>query len=758
MKKLIYIVISLITLLAIVAGFHSRPNSHEQMIDLLQKANHKTRSFRNDFSPESQLAHIDSMMDRSEPVEMGMYMKAYSLLKLGEEEKAIALLETIIKQIGSNNPRATEVAMADLALAYLRLGEQTNCLAKHSAESCILPIRGQGIHTNQTGSQKAIDIYEALLKRNPDDIESRWLLNLAYMTLGKYPQGVPAAWRIDNMVDTTTRINAFQDAAKGLKLDVNNMAGGVIIEDFDHDGYLDVVLSAWGLDEPMHFFKNNASDRGNGPAFIDRSEESGLKQLTGGLNIMQTDYNNDGFADIFVLRGAWQGEFGEQPNSLLKNNGDGTFTDVTTISGLLSFHPTQTATWQDFNNDGWLDVFIGNETTNTFQTVAKLHPCELFINNQDGTFTEVANQASCNITGFVKGVTSGDYDNDGWQDLFLSTMDGNRYLLKNKGLRAKTKVPYFEDVSLDAGLRDESGNSFTTWFWDYDNDGWLDIFVCDYTFQKSLAYYEAAEALKQPFGKAGTIYLYHNSHNGKFTNVSAAAKLQKTTFSMGGNFGDINNDGFLDMYLGTGNPNYKSLVPNKMFLNQQGKTFADVTTSARVGNLQKGHGVSFADLDNDGDQDIYIEMGGAYVGDGYPSSLYLNPGQSTNNWICLNLHGTKTNRLAIGSRVKLTFQDNGVRRTVYRDVNSGGSFGASPLRREIGIGAATVIDEVEVRWQGSKTVQVFRNIKPNQFLSITEGSNKLERTALKKLNFSQEVAPICQTPLALGTRPGTRKP
>jgi len=393
-------------------------------------------------------------------------------------------------------------------------------------------------------------------------------------------------------------------------------------------------------------------------------------------------------------------------------------------------------------------VFIGNETANSFVAAgSKIHPCELFLNNQDGTFTEAANLANCTIVGFVKGVTSGDYDNDGWKDLFISTMDGNRYLLKNKGLA--DKIPRFDDVSMEAGIRDETSNSFTTWFWDYDNDGWLDIFVCDYTFQKSLAHYEAAEALKMPIDKSGTIMLYHNNQNGTFSNVSEAANLQKTVFSMGGNFGDINNDGFLDMYLGSGNPNYKSLVPNKLFLSQGAKTFADVTASGRVGHLQKGHGVSFADMDNDGDQDIYIDMGGAYAGDSYQNSFYLNPGQNANNWICLNLHGTRTNRLAIGSRVKLTFWEKGVKRSVYRDVNSGGSFGSSPLRREIGIGAATSIDEIEVRWQGSKTVQVFRNIKPNQFLSITEDRDKLDRIALKTLNFSPAVGPICPDPIAL---------
>ena len=143
--------------------------------------------------------------------------------------------------------------------------------------------------------------------------------------------------------------------------------------------------------------------------------------------------------------------------------------------------------------------------------------------------------------------------------------------------------------------------------------------------------------------------------------------------------------------------------------------FADVTSSARVGHLQKGHAVSFADMDNDGDQDIHSEMGGAYPGDAYQNAFFLNPGQNNNNWICLNLEGTKSNRSAIGTQVKITFSENGISRSVYREVNSGGSFGASPLRREIGIGEAEQIDQIEVRSHGSNEVQFFKNIEPNRF-------------------------------------------
>jgi hypothetical protein len=585
-----------------------------------------------------------------------------------------------------------------------------------------------GIHTQQTGSRKAIEIYTKLLEKNPNDLESRWLINLAYMTLGEYPKGVPSKVLLPGMEgDTTYKVRRFQDVASNLKLDVNNMAGGSIVEDFNNDGYLDIMTSGWGTEEALHFFKNNTDG-----TFADVSDKIGLQGITGGLNMTQADYNNDGFTDVLVLRGGWKREFGKEPNSLLKNNGDGTFTDVTIESGLLSFHPTQTATWNDFNNDGWLDLFIGNEN---FPGTKTPHPCELYINNQDGTFTEIAKKANCELFKYVKGVSSGDYDHDGWKDIFISTLDGQRLLLKNSS-HSKNEV-LFTDVTSKAGLDRHHGNTFPTWFWDYDNDGWLDIFTCDYTYTNtSLGIFFASERLNIPAGNPEKMLLYHNNHDGTFTNVANELGLNKNAFAMGSNFGDIDNDGFLDMYLGTGNPDYKSLIPNKMFKNMDGQKFADVTTSARVGHLQKGHGVSFADVDNDGDQDIYTDMGGVYPGDAYQNSFFLNPGQNTNNWICLKLEGIESNKGAIGTQVKLTFQENGKQRSVYRDVNSGGSFGCSPLRREIGIGQATMVDEIEISWHGSKRVQVFKNVKPNSFYKITEGNNQLQQVPIKTIVWS----------------------
>lgn len=722
-SKTLFYIITLFVLLSV--SCRHRLSSHEQMVSILKEFREKSANPHNDSHPRAKLKYTDSLLSVARnPGEIAYcnFLKAHILLQLGEEEKSLTIYSALEKTV---NRYQLELVWRDMAVANFRLAEQTNCVANHASASCIFPIKGMGIHSDMAGSRKAIEVYENLLKKTPDDLESRWLLNLAYMTLGEYPKNVPPAYFLPGMDgDTTVKVLPFEDIAADLTIDVNNMAGGSIAEDFDNDGYLDLVTSSMDIDEPMHYFKNNADG-----TFTDLSNKAGLEGITGGLNIMQTDYNNDGLKDIFVLRGAWKKEFGNEPNSLLKNNGNGTFTDVTIESGLLSFHPTQTATWNDFNNDGWLDVFIGNEYSNSMSI--NPHPCELYINNQDGTFREIAKQAHSTIMRYVKGVTSGDYNHDGWKDIFISTMDGVRVLLKNRG----EKEVSFDDVTIEAGLAKEKGNSFPTWFWDYDNDGWLDIFACDYTFEKALAYYAAAEKLSIPAGSPEKMLLYRNNHDGTFTNVANEMGLTKIAFAMGSNFGDIDNDGFLDMYLGTGNPNFKSVVPNKMFKNLEGKKFADVTGSARVGHLQKGHGVSFADMDNDGDQDIYSEMGGAYPGDAYQSSFFLNPGQNNHNWICLQLEGIKSNRAAIGSQLKITFTENGSSRSVYRDVNSGGSFGASPLRREIGIGQAAIIDEIEIRWHGSSEVQIFKNIKPNQFLKITEGKSQLEVINLKTINW-----------------------
>ncbi|MEP7196900.1 MAG: FG-GAP-like repeat-containing protein [Saprospiraceae bacterium] len=720
-----------LTVIIFIPYFQScKKDKNNKAVSIEQLIEESRIAFRNKdniYNADAAIASFDSILATNIPMEKKMeaeFFKGFALLKKGKEQEAINLFTKIADAITDPYNSGTSL-MPTLALAYLRLGERQNCVNNHSVESCIIPIRGGGFHKNQNGSRKAVEIYEKVLNVDPVDYGSRWLLNIAYMTLGEYPNKVPAKWLIEGIDNDYSHLNIkpFMDVSPGLGLSTRNNAGGAIVEDMDNDGYLDIVISDWSLDKHMHFFLNNKSG-----GFIDISEKSGLSNVTGGLNLLHADFDNDGDPDIFVLRGGWWEQFGRIPNSLLRNNGDNTFTDVTIESGLLSKHPTQTGVWRDFNNDGWLDLYIGNETTNTKDP----EPCELYMNNKNGTFKEVAAIANCQVVDFIKSVASSDFNNDGLMDLFLTSAFGQRRLLKNTGI--SNNIPQFKDVTQESGLDDIRMRSFPSWFWDFNNDGWMDIFVCGYNFGKSIAHTAATEALGIP-NDASQMYLYKNNKDGTFTNISKQAGLNKSVFAMGSNFGDIDNDGYLDMYLGTGNPEYTAIIPNRLFKNTGKESFVDITIPARVGNLQKGHGVAIADIDNDGDEDIFIEVGGAYEGDDYNNSLYLNPGQNKNNWINIRLMGMETNKSAIGSRIKLSFKENNIERSIYRDVNTGGSFGSSTLRREIGIGTAQNIDEIEITWQKSGKVQIFKNVKPNQFITLQEGESDYRVVTLNNLNF-----------------------
>ena len=713
--------------------YFSDPN--DKMIKILEARKKMYDVKDNAFASKTEVAYYDSIIKGSDE---GFFKlsnelnKGNALLKLGKEAEAVAVIESAINRTKKLDGRDDPKSLQSLGIAYMRLGEKQNCVNYHNPESCIMPIQKNGIHTIRQGSQKAIEVYKKLLAINPNDYESRWLLNIAYMTLGGYPTEVPKQWLIPNLnKDSGYSIKPFLDVAVNAGIKGRNMSGGVIVDDFNNDNYLDIVTSDWSLDGAMHYYENDTKGK-----YLDYSTKSNLGLFKGGLSMIQADYDNDGDTDILVLRGAWMRKYGRQPNSLLRNNGDGTFTDVTIKSGIYSEFPTQAGTWNDFNNDGYLDLFIGNESSD------ESYPSELYLNNQDGTFTNVAKAAKCDVISFIKGVTAADYDNDGDIDLFLSGMNKKKILLKNNGL--KDGIPQFTDATDQAGLAGINVMTFPTWFWDYDNDGWQDIFVCGYQYNGSIAGEIAMEALNIP-NESSKMYLYHNNHDGTFSDVSKESGLSKTVFAMGSNFGDIDNDGFLDMYLGTGNPDYKSLSPNRLFRNMGNGKFADVTVSGRVGNLQKGHAVAINDLDNDGDSDIFIEMGGAYLGDAFSNSLYLNPGQNNNHWIKLQLEGTESNRSAIGAKVKVTFKENGVSRSVYRILNSGGSFGASALRMEIGIGQANVIDQIEITWPKTQKKQAFKNIKPNQYLKIIEGENDFSKIDIKKILFSTAGAhsPLC---------------
>jgi len=718
-----------------------RKNTSVTMANLLDRLHQENASPDNYFANQIRAQHFDSLLrhTRDDKKFQYLYYLAKESLRAGDSEKAATLFQDLIIQLKAsalNHDPHTLVDLptlqSNLALSYLRLGEQVNCLHHHAASSCILPFSEEAVHQFPEGSGEAIKVYENILQENPNNLEARWLLNLAYMTLGEYPQNVPDEWLIpkENFASEYP-LPKFENVSMKMGVDVNALSGGVIIEDFNNDQYLDIAVSSWGLNDPFRLFLNQGYADGMHTGFSEITAQTGLAGITGGLNIMQTDYNNDGWADMLILRGAWLMDKGQHPNSLLKNNGPGedgipSFTDVTETAGLLSFHPTQTATWADFNNDGWVDLFIGNEARGNFDN----HPCELYMNNQDGTFSEIARSAKVVINRYVKGVTSGDYNNDGWVDLYVSTLKGKNYLFENQGVNADEHI-FFKDVTEKAGLA-KPIPTFPTWFWDYDNDGWLDIFVCEYEFQLAqaspLINYVAADYLNQPT-RGARPRLFHNQGDGTFREVSESLGLDQVLYTMGCNFGDLDNDGWLDMYLGTGEPNLNGIMPNRAFRNNKAQSFQDVTSATGLGHLQKGHGIAFGDMDNDGDQDIYAVLGGAFEGDVFPNAFFRNPQNtsrtdSANKWITILLEGIKSNKMGMGSNLRLVVIDeNNEERVIHRRISSGSSFGANPLRAEIGLGQSQEIKQLEIQWAGSQTVQTFKNIAPNQIIKIVEGDD-----------------------------------
>ncbi len=196
------------------------------------------------------------------------------------------------------------------------------------------------------------------------------------------------------------------------------------------------------------------------------------------------------------------------------------------------------------------------------------------------------------------------------------------------------------------------------------------------------------------------------------------AGLDLVFSAMGSNYADFDNDGWLDMYLGTGDPDIATLVPNRMFKNVMGQRFADISTSSGTGHLQKGHGIACGDWDRDGDLDLFVETGGALNGDRYHNVLFQNPGQG-NHWLTVKLVGKKTNRAAVGARIKLVTAGEKPL-TIYRHVSSGSSFGANPLEQTIGLAKATRVDRLEIYWPTSDTTQVFRDVSGDQAIEVTE--------------------------------------
>ena len=633
---------------------------------------------------------------------------------------AVATFEELRPLVDAAELDKTEL---ELAFAYLRLAETENCVARHGPDSCIFPIQGSGVHQATRGAEQAVAHLERLLARLPDKVTSirikaMWYLNIAYQALGR-PEQVPAPYRIDlARLAPADPFPRFVNVAPSIGLARVSLAGSVIVEDFDGDGDLDVFNTTMDVDQEARLYRN----RGDG-TFADAGPAAGLDGLTGGLNCVPADYDDDGDVDVLVLRGAWYHQAGRHPNSLLQNDGAGRFTDVTFAAGLGEVHyPSQTAAWADYDHDGDLDLYVGNEAV-----PGEAYPGQLFNNRGNGTFVDVAADAGVENLSYAKGVAWGDFDGDRLPDLFVSNQPFANRLYRNLG------GGRFTDVTEGTGVADPVW-SFPVWFWDYDNDGRLDLFVAGYL--------PAVEDVAGPYlgqrSHGEPVHLWRFGSGAKggagaadaADNVAAAVALTGSASAMGANFGDLDNDGFPDFYLGTGYPSIDALMPNMMFWNRAGERFDEVTIAGGFGHLQKGHGIAFADIDDDGDQDVVAQMGGFYPVDAFADAVFLNPGFG-NNWLKLKLVGTTSNRAAVGAWVRVAVREDGEERSIYSHVGNDGSFGSGPSRLEIGLGRAALADLVEVHWPTSDTVERFRDVAVNRFYRLTEGSGELVEQELK---------------------------
>jgi len=577
----------------------------------------------------------------------------------------------------------------------LRRGENENCIECRGESSCILPISPAAVHTNPAGSRLAIQHFTEYLRQFPDDLDARWLLNLAHMTLGEYPDKVDQRFLIslDRFTNSEFDIGRFRDVGHLVGVNRFNEAGGAIMEDFDNDGLLDIATTSMDPTQSMAYYRN----KGDG-TFEDRSKEAGVTNQPGGLVCYQVDYNNDGRMDVFIPRGAWL-PYAVRP-SLLRNNGGGTFLDVTRDAGLLDPVNSNSACWGDYDNDGWIDLFLGCEK----------QPNRLYHNRGDGTFEEVSVKAGLRPSAqslFCKGTAWIDFDNDDYPDLFLNNMEGAAELYRNN------RDGTFTSVTREMGI-DGPVSGFSCWAWDYDNDGWLDIFAT--SFGRNVAPVVMG-LLGQPHSPESN-RLYRNVKGKGFEDKTKEAGLDLVFAPMGSNYADFDNDGFLDMYLGTGALSFEALVPNRMLKNVGGSRFAEITGTTGTGHLQKGHGVACGDWDRDGDNDLFVEMGGPVHGDRFHNVLFQNPGQG-NRWLTVKLVGKKTNRAAIGARIKVVTSGEKPL-TIHRHVSSGSSFGANPLQQTIGLARSERVAVLEIHWPASGATQVFRDIAANQAIEVTE--------------------------------------
>ncbi len=538
-------------------------------------------------------------------------------------------------------------------------------------------------------------------------------------------QGASASAHAIEFEDTirTSKIGfTLKNSVSPQRYTFETMVGGVALFDYNNDGLLDIFFTNGGAipslekSDPSYF---NRLYRNNGDGtYTDVTEKAGLQGIGYSMGVAAGDYDNDGYVDLYVT--------GVNHNLLFHNNCDGTFTDVTAKAGVAGMIPgygkawSQTAGWFDYNNDGRLDLLVVNYLNYDIKTAthcvqlgypAYCSPVDflgtpniLYRNNGDGTFTDVSEQSHISqYVGKGMGVSFADYDNDGFVDVFISNDTFENYLLHNNGDGT------FTDVGILAGVAYNSfGNvvaGMGTDFRDLDNDGKPDIF------QTAM------------FGEG--FPLYKNLGDGQFQDVTGSTRLTTLTSRLtawGAGVFDFDNDGNKDLFTANADILDNAMeiahrpfaLPNGLFRNRGNFTFDDLSRDAGESFAKPAphRGAAFGDLNNDGKVDAVVTVLNG------PPQILMNRTSNGNHWILLKLVGVKSNRDGIGTKVKITTAQG----SQYNEATTTVGYNSSSDKRvHFGLGAAATIDSIELTWP-SGIKQVVKNVKADQILTITESA------------------------------------
>ena len=508
---------------------------------------------------------------------------------------------------------------------------------------------------------------------------------------------------------------------------LETMGGGVAVFDFNNDGRMDLFFTNGALlreEMPADAIPEKSDERfwdrlyqqqADG-TFQDVTEKSGLKGSGYSMGVAAGDFNNDGFTDLYVT--------GYGRNHLYQNNGNGTFTEVTEKLGVAGGGWSTSAGWFDYDKDGRLDLFVARYLTWDFAKGvlicgdprpglhAYCHPDNfkgatnlLYHQKPDGSFEEVSARAGISdSSGKALGVAFADFDNDGWLDVFVANDSVRQSLYHNKGDGT------FEDIAVMSGAGyDENGKSFAGMgvdAADYDNDGWPDLIITTLSNE--------------------TYPLYHNNKDLSFgwaTNVTGVGQITLLYSGWGTRFLDVDNDGWRDIFVAQGHvldtieksTSYLKYKQTPLLMRNTGKSFVNISaTAGGPFNIPVvARGAAFGDLNNDGQVDVVVGV----LND---SPVIMRNNGTTNHWLGLSLVGAKSNRDGVGARVVVT--DTNGRRQIY-DVSTSGSYlSANDPRIIVGLGTAVGVKTIEVHWPSGR-VQTIVNPKLQQYLTINEGTD-----------------------------------